>query len=38
MRTWDGLNRNGQPVPEGLYICRLTTDTQVTIRKIELVR
>ena len=38
MRTWDGRAENGKPVAKGLYICRLTTDTQTTARRIELVR
>ena len=36
--TWDGTNRNGAPVPSGVYVYRLQVDGQSAVRKMTLVR
>jgi len=37
-RTWDGRNQQGQPVPNGIYIYRLSTGQTEIIRKMTLIR
>jgi agmatine deiminase len=35
---WNGNNDAGNPVPEGIYICRLTTNTAVLTKRIVVIR
>ncbi len=35
---WDGTDRNGRPVPGGVYICRLESEEAVLSRKLLLIR
>jgi hypothetical protein len=36
--SWDGRDRLGRRVPNGIYICRLNTGSKTLIRKMTLVR
>jgi len=36
--SWDGRNRQGSPVPSGVYVSRLTVGRQSQARKLTLVR
>lgn len=32
--TWNGLDRNGRVVPAGIYLLRITSDSQTVVKKI----
>jgi FlgD Ig-like domain len=36
--AWDGTNRFGNPVPSGVYLCRLQAGRDVVTRKVSMVR
>jgi len=36
--SWNGMDANDRPVAAGIYLCRMTTDTEVNIQKIILVQ
>jgi len=36
--TWNGQDRDGNPVEAGVYLCRLETETRTAISKLLLVR
>ncbi len=36
--TWNGTTRQGSPVPGGIYLCRLTINDQIEVRKLVLIR
>ena len=35
---WDGKNKNGEPVPSGLYLVKLQTDSYNDLKKMHLIR
>jgi agmatine deiminase len=36
--SWDGSDESGSKVPEGIYLCRLTTSSQTVVRQIVVLR
>ncbi|NOY57662.1 MAG: T9SS type A sorting domain-containing protein [Calditrichaeota bacterium] len=36
--SWDGANDSGKPLPSGIYLCRLKSETKVMTKKISLLR
>ena len=36
--SWDGLNRDGDPAPSGVYFARLALETQSVTRKLLVIR
>lgn len=36
--TWDGRDDSGKPVPSGIYLCRLKSETKTMVKKISLLR
>jgi hypothetical protein len=36
--TWDGLDRNGSPVPQGVYFIRIVAGDKSTVKKVVIIR
>ncbi len=36
--TWDGLDRNGSPVPQGVYFIRIVAGDRSTVKKVVIIR